>query len=194
MRTANKSELQALPYSYDACELIIDQYTLEINYDKHHIKCCEDFITAIKDTEMELMVIRNIIRNLSKFLMAFINSDRGYFCRASYRGVIKDFGDSLPIGKMSDVQTESFTSFDEVKKQFSFACKTLSGRSQTWLSLDDNGYLYIGSTSDQDIPQIDIDEEKGILLLEVDAMERAYYQKYLNKRPNYIDTFQKVVN
>lgn len=194
MRTPNKSELQALPYSYDNREPIIDQLTLEINYGKHHINGCENFITTINGTEMESMVIQDIIRNLSKFLMAFRNSDRGYFYRASYRGGIKDFGDGLPTGKMSDVQTESFTSFEEVKKQFSDACKTLSGRSQAWLCLDDMGYLYIGSTPDQDIPQINIDNEKGILLLEIDAMEHAYYQKFLNKRPDYIDTFRKVVN
>ncbi|HCU20660.1 MAG: hypothetical protein A2X11_10800 [Bacteroidetes bacterium GWE2_42_24] len=194
MKTANKSVLRALPRSYDAREPIIDQLMLEINYGKHHINCCEDFITAIKGTEIESMVIQDIIRNLSKFLMAFRNSDRVFLYHASYRGGIKDFGDGLPTGNMSDVQTESFTSFDEVEKQFSNACKTLSGRSKAWLCLDDKGYLYIGSTPDQDIPQIDIDTEKGILLTEIDAMERAYYQKYLNKRPVYIDTFRNVVN
>jgi Fe-Mn family superoxide dismutase len=107
---------------------------------------------------------------------------------------MKADGGGLPTGKLSEAIDKAFTSFEELKKQFSEAGKTRFGSGWAWLSLDDKGSLFICSTPNQDNPLMDIAEKKGIPLLTMDVWEHAYYLKYQNKRPDYIDAFWKVVN
>jgi Fe-Mn family superoxide dismutase len=107
---------------------------------------------------------------------------------------MKANGDGLPANKLSDAITKSFKSFEEFKKQFSEAGKTRFGSGWVWLYLDDIGNLLICSTPNQDNPLMDIAEKKGTPLLTMDVWEHAYYLKYQNKRPDYIDAFWNVVN
>ena len=80
------------------------------------------------------------------------------------------------------------------KKQFSDAGKTRLGSRWAWLSLDDKGKLFFCSTPNQDNPLMDLAETKGTPLLNMDVWEHAYYLKYQNKRPVYIEAFWNVVN
>jgi len=194
MKTQIKFEFEPLPYSYEALEPSIDKQTVEIHYSKHHKAYYDNFINAIKGTEMESMDIKDIFRNISKFPVAVRNNGGGYFNHTFYWEGMKASGGGLPTGKLSDAILKSFTSFDEFKKQFSDAGKTRFGSGWAWLSLDDNGKLFISSTPNQDNPLMDIAEKKGIPLLVMDVWEHAYYLKYQNKRPDYIDAFWNVVN
>lgn len=143
---------------------------------------------------MESMDIMDIFRNKSKCPVAVRNNGGGYFNNTFYWEGMKASGGNLPAGKLSDSITTSFTSFDAFKKQFSDAGKTRFGSGWTWLCLDDEGKLFICSTPNQDNPLMDIAEKKGIPLLVMDVWEHAYYLKYQNKRPDYIDAFWNVVN
>jgi Fe-Mn family superoxide dismutase len=143
---------------------------------------------------MESMDIKDIFRNISKFPVAVRNNGGGYFNHTFYWEGMKASGGGLPTGKLSDAITKSFTSFDEFKKQFSDAGKTRFGSGWAWLCLDNKGNLFICSTPNQDNPLMDIAEKKGIPLLTIDVWEHAYYLKYQNKRPDYIDAFWNVVN
>jgi len=194
MNQTNKFEFQPLPYSYDALEPYIDKQTVEIHYSKHHKAYYDNFINAIKGTDMESMDIIDIFRNISKYPMAARNNGGGYFNHTFYWEGMKAHGGGLPTGKLSDSITVSFGSFDEFKKQFSDAGKTRFGSGWAWLCLDDNGKLFICSTPNQDNPVMDIAEKNGIPLLVMDVWEHAYYLKYQNKRPDYIDAFWNVVN
>ena len=194
MNSINKFEFQALPYAYDALEPFIDKLTLEIHYGKHHKTYYDNFITAIKGTEMESMDIKDIFKNISKYPVAVRNNGGGYFNHTFYWEGMKTSGGVLPTGKISDDITKSFISFDEFKKQFSEAGKTRFGSGWALLSLDDKGKLFISSTPNQDNPLMDLAEKKGIPLLVMDVWEHAYYLKYQNKRPDYIDAFWNVVN
>jgi len=194
MKTQIKFEFEPLPYSYEALEPSIDKQTVEIHYSKHHKAYYDNFINAIKGTEMESMDIKDIFRNISKFPVAVRNNGGGYFNHTFYWEGMKASGGGLPTGKLSDAILKSFTSFDEFKKQFSDAGKTRFGSGWAWLSLDENGKLFISSTPNQDNPLMDIAEKKGIPLLVMDVWEHAYYLKYQNKRPDYIDAFWNVVN
>jgi len=194
MNSTTKFEFQALPYAYDALEPFIDKLTLEIHYGKHHKAYYDNFITAIKGTEMESMDILDILRNISKFPVAVRNNGGGYFNHTFYWGGMKASGGGLPTGKLLDAITKSFISFDEFKKQFSDAGKTRFGSGWAWLSLDDKGKLFISSTPNQDNPLMDLAEKKGKPLLVMDVWEHAYYLKYQNKRPDYIDAFWNVIN
>jgi len=194
MDQTNKFQFQPLPYSYEALEPYIDKQTVEIHYSKHHKAYYDNFINAIKGTDMESMDIIDIFRNISKYPMAARNNGGGYFNHTFYWEGMKAHGGGLPTGKLSDSITVSFGSFDEFKKQFSDAGKTRFGSGWAWLCLDDNGKLLICSTPNQDNPLMDIAEKKGIPLLVMDVWEHAYYLKYQNRRPDYIDAFWDVVN
>lgn len=194
MNQTNKFELQPLPYAYDALEPSIDKLTVEIHYSKHHKAYYDNFINAVKETEMESMDIREIFRNISKYPIAARNNGGGYFNHTFYWESMKAPGGGLPTGKLSDAINKSFTSFDEFKKQFSEAGKTRFGSGWAWLSISDDGKLFISSTPNQDNPLMDIAEKKGIPLLVMDVWEHAYYLKYQNKRPDYIDAFWNIVN
>ena len=194
MNQTNKFEFQQLPYAYDALEPSIDKLTVEIHYSKHHKAYFDNFINAIKGTDMESMDILDIFRNISKYPMAVRNNGGGYFNHTFYWEGMKAHGVGLPTGKLSGAITESFNSFDEFRKQFSDAGKTRFGSGWAWLCLDERSKLFIFSTPNQDNPLMDIAEKKGIPLLVMDVWEHAYYLKYQNKRPDYIDAFWNVVN
>jgi len=194
MSTENKFEFKPLPYSYDALEPFIDKLTVEIHYSKHHKAYYDNFINAIKGTEMESMDIKDIFKNISKYPVAVRNNSGGYFNHTFYWEGMKAHGGGLPGGKLSEAITKTYSSFEEFKKQFSEAGKTRFGSGWAWLCLDDKGTLFICSTPNQDNPLMDIAEKKGIPLLTIDVWEHAYYLKYQNKRPDYIEAFFNVIN
>ena len=127
MDTPTKFEFQPLPYAYDALEPFIDKLTLEIHHGKHHKAYYDNFITAIKGTEMESMDILDIFSKMSKYPMAVRNNGGGYYNHTFYWEGMKAAGGGLPTGKLSDAIKKEFTSFDEFKKQFSDAGKTRFG-------------------------------------------------------------------
>ncbi len=194
MNSTNTFEFKALPYAYDALEPYIDKLTLEIHYGKHHKAYYENFIAAVKGTEMESMDIKDIFKNMSKYPMAVRNNGGGYYNHTFYWEGMKASGGGIPDGKLSEAIKKDFSSFDGFKKQFSDAGKTRFGSGWAWLSLDESGKLFIHSTPNQDNPLMDLAEKKGTPLLVMDVWEHAYYLKYQNKRPDYIDAFWNVVN
>lgn len=194
MKPVGKLEFKALPYSFDALEPSIDKQTVEIHYSKHHKAYYDNFMTAVKGTDMESMDVMDIIKNISKYPMAVRNNGGGYFNHTFYWEGLKYVGGSLPTGKLLESIVKSFSSFDEFKKQFSDAGKTRFGSGWAWLCLDDKGKLFICSTPNQDNPLMDIAEKKGTPLLTMDVWEHAYYLKYQNKRADYIVAFWNVVN
>ena len=194
MSTTNAIELRPLPYGYDALEPSIDRQTVEIHYGKHHKAYFDNFLNAIKGTEMESMDITDIFKNISKYPVAVRNNGGGYFNHTFYWEGLKPNGGILPIGKLSEAIMKTFGSFDEFKKQFSEAGKTRFGSGWAWFCIDDKGKLFICSSPNQDNPLMDLAEKRGILLLTMDVWEHAYYIKYQNKRPDYIEAFWSVVN
>jgi Fe-Mn family superoxide dismutase len=194
MIKSEKYEFKPLPYSYDALEPFIDKLTVEIHYSKHHKAYFDNFINAIKGTEMESMDIKEILKNISKYPMAVRNNGGGYFNHTFYWESMKAHGSSLSAGKLSEAITKSFSSFEEFKKQFSDAGKSRFGSGWVWLCLDDKDSLFVCSSPNQDNPIMDIAEKKGIPILTMDVWEHAYYLKYQNKRADYIDAFWHVVN
>ena len=194
MNAPNKFEFPPLPYAYDALEPFIDKQTVEIHYSKHHKAYYDNFMNAIKGTEMESMMIGDIFRHISKYPPAVRNNSGGYFNHTFYWENMKAHGGGMPTGKLSEAILDTYSSFDEFKKQLSEAGKTRFGSGWAWLCIDDKGKLFICSTPNQDNPLMDIAEKKGIPLLTIDVWEHAYYLKYQNKRPDYIDAFWNLVN
>jgi superoxide dismutase, Fe-Mn family len=194
LKSSGKFEFKTLPYAYDALEPYIDKLTLEIHYSKHHKAYFENFIKAIKGTELESMEITEIFSNISKYPVAVRNNGGGYYNHTLYWENMKPNGGGVPTGNFLEAVKKAFNSFEEFKNQFSDAGKMRFGSGWAWLCIDPKGNLFICSTPNQDNPLMDISEKKGIPLLTLDVWEHAYYLKYQNKRADYIDAFWNVVN
>jgi Fe-Mn family superoxide dismutase len=101
---------------------------------------------------------------------------------------------TAPSGTLADAITKTFGSFDAFKTAFGDAAKTRFGSGWAWLVLKKEGGLAICSTPNQDNPLMDIAEVKGFPLIGLDVWEHAYYLKYQNKRPDYINNWWNLVN
>ena len=197
----NKFELNPLPYAYDALEPFIDKQTVEIHYSKHHKAYYDNFMTAIKGTELETMDIKDIFKHITKFPITVRNNGGGYFNHTFYWESMTSKKGSMPAGKLEEAITKTFNSIEELKKQFADAGKNRFGSGWAWLSIDDKKNLFISSTPNHDNPYMDlptgpsgVPEKKGIPLLIMDVWEHAYYLKYQNRRADYIDAFWNLIN
>jgi superoxide dismutase, Fe-Mn family len=192
--SSGKFEFKPLPFAYDALEPYIDKQTIELHYTRHHKMAYDNFMTAIKGTELENMDLKDIFKNVSKYSMAVRNNGGSFYDHTMYWENMMPKGDILPAGELSDAIIKYFKSFDEFKKQFTEAAKARYGSGWVWLCLDNNGAMFISSTPNSDNPLMDVADKKGTPLLTLDVWEHAYYLKYQNRRADYIDAFWNVVN
>jgi Fe-Mn family superoxide dismutase len=165
--------LPALPYEYQALEPTIDRMTMEIHHSKHHGGYVTKLNAAVDSTAVR-------------------NNGGGHFNHSLFWSIMKPGGAEVP-SSLSDSIKSAFTSFDEFKSQFGNAAATRFGSGWAWLVVQD-GKLVIGSTPNQDNPIMDISDIKGTPILGLDVWEHAYYLKYQNRRPEYIENWWNVVN
>jgi len=188
-----KFELPPLPYGYDALEPYIDKMTMEIHHDKHHAGYVNNLNKAVEGTEMADKTLDELVMNISKYPVAVRNNGGGHWNHSMFWTVMKKGGGGEPTGALADAVKSSFGSFADMKSQFSTAAATRFGSGWAWVVVQ-NGKLAIGSTPNQDNPLMDISDFKGTPVLGLDVWEHAYYLKYQNKRPDYIENWWNVVN
>jgi Fe-Mn family superoxide dismutase len=193
MKKIDTKEFPALPYAYDALEPYIDARTMEVHYDKHHRAYFNNFVNAIKGTALENTPIEKIFAEVSKAGDAVRNNGGGYYNHVIFWENMGK-GSSGPSAELSAAIKKAFGSFDKFKEAFSNAAKTRFGSGWAWLYLTPDRNLAVGSTPNQDNPLMDVSPVKGTPLLTIDVWEHAYYLKYQNRRPEYIDAFWNVVN
>ena len=184
--------LPALPYEYDALEPTIDKMTMEIHHSKHHNAYVSKLNAAIEGTDLDGKSLEEILTKVSNHSAAVRNNGGGHFNHSLFWSIMKPGGAEMP-SSLSDSINSAFTSFDEFKNQFSNAAVTRFGSGWAWLVVQD-GKLAIGSTPNQDNPIMDISDLKGTPILGLDVWEHAYYLKYQNRRPEYIENWWNVVN
>jgi superoxide dismutase, Fe-Mn family len=187
-------ELPDLPYAYDALEPHIDKMTMEIHHQKHHGAYTSKLNDAIKGTELEGKSIEDIMKAVGSNSAAVRNNGGGYYNHNLFWTVMSPNGGGEPTGELADAIKGKWGSFDNFKKEFGNAAATRFGSGWAWLCVNNNGELFITSTANQDNPVMDIAEEKGTPVLGLDVWEHAYYLKYQNKRPEYIEHFWNVIN
>jgi len=183
----------ALPYAYDALEPYIDARTMEIHYDRHHRAYFNNLVNAVKGTPLEAVKIEDIFKNVSAHGDAVRNNGGGYYNHILFWNNMAK-GLATPSPEMLKALEAAFGSFDKFKESMSNAGKTRFGSGWAWLYLTADKKLAVGSTPNQDNPLMDLSPVKGTPLLSLDVWEHAYYLKYQNKRPDYIDAFWNVVN
>jgi superoxide dismutase, Fe-Mn family len=188
-------EVPKLPYSFDALEPYIDAKTMEIHHDKHHTAYVNKLNEALKQSdEWEAKSIEDIVTNYTKapeaIRGALRNHGGGHLNHSLFWSSLKPKGDGEPDGKLAEALSVGFTDFATFKEQFTKAAGGVFGSGWAWLVKDHSNKLSIVTTPNQDNPLT-----QGLTpLLGLDVWEHAYYLKYQNRRPEYIEAWWNVVN
>jgi superoxide dismutase, Fe-Mn family len=187
--------LPALPYAYDALEPHIDARTMEIHHTKHHQAYTDKFNQAISSHQnFNNQSAENIITNLGTvpedIRAAVRNHGGGYVNHTLFWQIMSPDGGGQPTGSLLQTLNQTFGSFKDFQEKFTHAAISQFGSGWGWLILNSNQELEIITTSNQDSPLT----LGATPLLTVDVWEHAYYLKYQNKRPDYLDAFWHVVN
>lgn len=189
-----KYELPKLPYAYDALEPYIDARTMEIHYTKHHQAYVNKLNEALaKHQELENKSLEELLKHLEAvpedIRTAVRNHGGGHYNHSMFWRLMAPHAGGEPKGKLSEVIQATFGDFPKFKEQFTGAAAGVFGSGWAWL-VKDGAKLMITTTPNQDNPI-----SKGQTpILGLDVWEHAYYLKYQNRRPEYIEAWWNVVN
>jgi Fe-Mn family superoxide dismutase len=182
-----------LPYDYDALEPHIDEATMRVHHDKHHQAYVDKVNAALEGTEWADKPIEDVLKDLSSLpsdkQTAVRNNGGGHYNHSLFWEWLSPDGGGQPGGALAQAIESAFGSFDDFKSKFKDGGVNQFGSGWSWLVHDGSG-LALVSSANQDSP---ISDGKTPLL-GVDVWEHAYYLKYQNRRPDYIDAFWNVVN
>lgn len=187
--------LAPLPYANDALEPHFDALTMEIHHDRHHNAYVTNLNAAIAGNEMENIALTDLLANISKYPAAVRNNGGGHFNHDLFWNILAPAGTGGELsGDLKAAIEAKFESVDAFKVAFKAAGMTRFGSGWAWLIVDADGNVAVTSTPNQDNPLMDVADVKGTPILGVDVWEHAYYLKFQNKRPDYIDAFWNIVN
>jgi Fe-Mn family superoxide dismutase len=188
-------ELPKLPYAYDALEPYIDAKTMEIHHTKHHNAYVQKLNAALeKHPDLQAKPLGALISDLnsvpSDIRGAVRNHGGGHWNHSMFWTIMKKGGGGEPGGDLAKAVGASFGSFAELKTKFTADAGALFGSGWVWLVSRDKK-LELVSTPNQDNPLI---TGGGHPIMGLDVWEHAYYLKYQNRRPEYIDAWWNVIN
>ena len=182
-----------LPYPYDALEPHIDAQTMQIHHDKHHQAYVDNANKALAGTEWEDRPVEAVLTNLEilpeEIRPAVRNNAGGHANHSLFWEIMSPDGGGEPSGSLADAINDTFDSVDELKKLLNDTGVKRFGSGWSWLVYDGTG-LAVYSIANQDSPISNSD----VPLLGIDVWEHAYYLKYQNRRPEYLETWWNVVN
>lgn len=187
-------ELPKLEYSYDALEPYIDEETMKIHHTKHHQTYVDKLNKALEGhEELQTRTVEELLKNLDavseEIRTAVKNNAGGHLNHSFFWTILKK--DIQPSGEILEAINRDFGDVEEFKNQFKQAAVTQFGSGWAWLVLNPtNNKLEIVQTRDHETPITD----GKIPLLVVDVWEHAYYLKYQNRRPDYVDAFMNVID
>jgi superoxide dismutase, Fe-Mn family len=186
-------EVPDLPYDYDALEPHIDEATMRLHHDKHHQAYVDKANAALEGTEWADKPIEEVLQNLDSLpddkRTAVRNNGGGHANHTFFWEIMSPDGGGDPSGSLAEAIESTFGGLDDLKKQVNDAGVGQFGSGWTWLVHDGSG-LVVTSTPNQDTPV----SEGHTPLLGIDVWEHAYYLKYQNKRPDYLEAWWNVVN
>jgi Fe-Mn family superoxide dismutase len=186
-------EVPPLPYDYAALEPHIDEATMRVHHDKHHQAYVDKVNAALEGTEWDGKPIEDVLKDLAALpadkRTAVRNNGGGHYNHSLFWEWMSPDGGGAPDGALGEAIDSAFGSFDDFKAKFKETGVNQFGSGWSWLVHDGSGLAIVG-TPNQDNPI----SEGSTPLLGVDVWEHAYYLKYQNKRPDYIDAWWNVVN
>lgn len=186
--------LDPLPYANDALEPHFDALTMEIHHDRHHNAYVTNLNAAVAGTDLEGKTIEELLAGISKLPAPVRNNGGGHWNHTFFWNILAPNAGGAPVGTLAAAIDATFGSFDNLKAEFKKAGIGRFGSGWAWLIVKEDGSLAITSTPNQDNPLMDVAEAKGTPILALDVWEHAYYLKYQNKRPDFIDAFWNVVD
>lgn len=185
--------LPPLPYAPEALEPHIDTQTMQIHHGKHHQAYVDNLNKAIAGGEHENKSLEELIAHAGSISPAVRNNGGGHWNHTFFWETLAPNAGGQPTGRLAEAINQTFGSFDAFKEKFNAAGTTRFGSGWAWLIVRD-GKLEVTSTPNQDNPLMDVAEVKGTPILGVDVWEHAYYLKYQNRRPEYLNAFWNVIN
>ena len=186
-------EVPPLPYDYAALEPHIDEQTMRLDHDKHHQAYVDKANAALEGTDWaneSFVQILTILDTLPEDKQTVLRNNAGGHANHSlFWEIMSPDGGGEPEGDLADAINDTFGSVDELKKAVNDGGVNRFGSGWSWLVHDGTG-LAVYSTPNQDSPIMQSDEP----LLGIDVWEHAYYLKYQNRRPDYLEAWWNVVN
>ena len=187
-------ELPPLPYDYNALEPYIDTQTMQLHHDKHHAAYVTNLNNALGNHEFASLPVDDVLRRINEvpenIRTAVRNNGGGHSNHTMFWQIMKPNGGGEPTGALANAIQSTFGSFDAFKAAFNDAGVKRFGSGWAWLVLDRSGKLQVISTANQDSPLMD-----GLYpVMGNDVWEHAYYLKYQNRRPDYLNAWWNVVN
>lgn len=186
--------LAPLPYANDALEPHIDARTMEIHHDRHHQAYVTNLNNAIEGTEHANKSLEELVASAGSISPAVRNNGGGHWNHTFFWSILSPNGGGAPKGELAKAIDAKFGSFDAFKDEFKKAAAGRFGSGWAWLIGTGNGEIAVTSTPNQDNPLMDVAEVKGTPIIGLDVWEHAYYLKYQNKRPDYIDAFWNAID
>jgi Fe-Mn family superoxide dismutase len=186
-------EVPPLPYAYNALEPHIDEATMKVHHDKHHQAYVDKANAALAGTALENADVNEVLKSLDSLPADKQNAARnnagGHANHSLFWESLSPDGGGAPGGDLGAAIDAAFGSFDDFKAKLKETGVNQFGSGWAWLVHDGSGLAIVG-TPNQDSPV-----SKGSTpLLGVDVWEHAYYLKYQNRRPDYLDAVWNVVN
>jgi Fe-Mn family superoxide dismutase len=186
-------ELPPLPYDYDALEPHIDEETMRVHHDKHHQAYVDNANKALDGTPLADKPVEHVLTNLDVLpddvQGAVRNNAGGHANHSLFWEIMGPDGGGEPTGELAAAINDLWGSFDDLKKAINDGGVKRFGSGWTWLVHDGTG-LSLYSAPNQDSPLLNDD----VPILGIDVWEHAYYLKYQNKRPDYLEAWWNVVN
>jgi len=186
--------LPPLPYPSDALEPYIDKQTMEIHHGKHHNAYVTNLNAALeKHPELQSKSLDDLLRGINSvpedIRTAVRNNGGGHSNHSMFWLIMGPKAGGQPAGAIADAINSSFGSFDKFKEELKKAAVGRFGSGWAWV-INHGGKLSIESAANQDSPLM----EGKRVVFGIDVWEHAYYLKYQNRRPDYIDAWWNVVN
>ena len=187
-------ELAPLPYANNALEPNFDALTMEIHHDRHHNAYVTNLNAAVTGTPLEGKTLLELLSTISTLAPAVRNNGGGHYNHDLFWNILSPTGGGAPVGTLGKAIDAKFGSFDSFKEEFKKASITRFGSGWAWLVAQKDGSVAVSSTPNQDNPLMDVADVKGFPVIGLDVWEHAYYLKFQNKRPDYVDAFWNVVD
>lgn len=186
--------LPELPYAYDALEPHIDAMTMEIHHSRHHNTYVTNLNAALEGTGLEDVPVEELIADLDRVpeekRQAVINNGGGHANHSMFWQMMSPNGGGQPQGHVAKAIDAELGGFDAFKDAFKKAALGRFGSGWAWLSVTPEKKLVVENTLNQDSPIM----HGNTPVLGLDVWEHAYYLKFQNKRPDYVETFFNVIN
>ena len=186
-------EVPSLPYDYAALEPHIDEATMKVHHDKHHQAYVDKANAALEGTEWDGKPIEDVLKDLDSLpsdkKTAVRNNGGGHYNHTLFWESMSPDGGGAPSGALGEAIDSAFGSFDDFKAKLKETGVGQFGSGWAWLVHDGSGVAIVGSAN-QDNPI----SQGQTPLVGVDVWEHAYYLKYQNKRPDYIEAWFETVN